>query len=124
MAQRSSRDSKVPDKVFLRPFDITKYGSEDDPCFGKEYDLNADECTICGDLELCAIAFAQNQSRVRIQLESENKFKDLEEGDMIRETTIREFISGKRVLGWGDTRIKVVIRNKFNLTRAQAQNFF
>jgi hypothetical protein len=124
MAERNARDSKVPDKVLLKPFDVTKFGSEDDPCFGKEYDLNADECQICGDIEICSIAFAQKQLRVRAQLEAENKFKDLEEVSMVSEGKVRDFIQAKRMEGWGDTKIKIKIRTKFNLTKEQSLNFF
>ena len=124
MSSREPRDSQVSDRYLLKPFDVTKYGSPDDPCFGKEYDLNADECGICGDIEICSIVFAQNTLRVRAQLEAENKFKDLEEVNMVREGKIRDFIQDKRMQGWGDTKIKIKIRNLFNLTKEQSQNFF
>ena len=78
--KRKERDSKVPDKVFLEPIpDITIYGSDEDPCFGKLYSLAAQECRICGDIELCAIAFAQKQSVRRLEVEAESNFKDLQE---------------------------------------------
>ena len=124
MADRNARDSKVPDKYLLKPFDVTKFGSDEDPCFGKLYDLNADECQICGDIEVCSIAFAQGQLRVRTQLEAESKFKDLEEINMVAEGKVRDFIQAKRMAGWGDTKIKIKIRSKFNLTKEQSCNFF
>jgi hypothetical protein len=121
--KRESRDSKISPEAYLKPFDVTKFGGEEDPCFGKEYDLTAPECGICGDIEACSIAFMHNTTRVRTQLEAENKYKDLEEADMIRKKRIRDFVKSKRMKGWGDTRIITVLKRRYSLTRAAAHNF-
>lgn len=63
-----------------KPLDLSKFGTSDDPCFGKLHDLTAPECKRCGDADICAIVTLQNQHKVR-QLESNNtRFKDVEEG--------------------------------------------
>lgn len=113
MIDRSPRDSKIPDKSLLKPFDITKFGSEDDPCFGKAYDLNSDECHICGDVEVCAIAFMHHSQSIRLELEKTNKYKDLEEAEMIAIRKVKDFISEKRLEGWGDIRITTIAYKKF-----------
>lgn len=81
MAKRKSR-KKVVKKVDttkpLEPFDITQFGTDDDPCFGKHYDLTADECKICGDCTVCAIVYNQQTEKLRTKEEKNHRFKDLE----------------------------------------------
>lgn len=113
MPERDPRDSKVPDKMLLVPFDATKFGSEEDPCFGKLYDLNADECHICGDVEICAIAFMHKSREVRTELEAAHKYKDLEEAEMIALSKVREYITEKRLLDWGDMKITILAYKNF-----------
>ena len=62
----------------FEPIDITKLGSGNDPCFGKNYDLSTKECKMCGDSELCCIKFTALMGKTRKELEAETKFKDLE----------------------------------------------
>lgn len=62
----------------LVPVSLDMIGSDNDPCFGKGYDLSTDECKQCGDSELCAIKFAAELGKTRKQLEQENNYKDLE----------------------------------------------
>lgn len=119
---RVVRDTKISPEAFIKPFDVTKFGGEDDPCFGKLYDLNSSECSICGDIEACAIAMMASQTRLRTQLEAENKYKDLEEKDMLVKAKIKEFIQKKRKLGWGDTKIVAKLKSEFNLTKQAAKN--
>jgi hypothetical protein len=113
VVSRQSRDSNIPDKTFLKPFDVTKFGSADDPCFGLFYDLTADECNECGDIEICAIAFARNQHLKRAEIEATQKFKDLEEEELLFKTSIREYIKTLRSKGKGDTIITVLAAKKF-----------
>lgn len=122
-AKRKSRDSQIPKEAYLKPFDITQFGSGEDPCFGKEYDLAAPECGMCGDIEACAIAFMHNSTRVRTQLETENRYKDLEEADMIRAKRIKDWVQSKRAKGWGDKKTLIILQRTFSLTRAAAQNY-
>jgi hypothetical protein len=62
----------------LEPIDITKLGSNGDPCFGKGYDLSTKECKICGDSELCAFKMAQDLNITRKELDDKKHFKDLD----------------------------------------------
>ena len=76
--KRKEREASVKPSQLLKPLDFTKFGSEDDPCFGKLYDLSAAECKICGDQELCGVVFSQNMHSVRAKVEDKTKFKDLD----------------------------------------------
>lgn len=61
----------------MKPVDITKFGTINDPCFGKHYDLKTEECRRCGDNEFCAIATAQALHKKRAELESKSDFLDV-----------------------------------------------
>ena len=67
-----------PTKTMLPPVDLQAIGSDQDPCFGKGYDLTTNECKICGDSELCCIKFAALTGKTRKQLEAENNYKDMD----------------------------------------------
>lgn len=62
----------------LEPMDISKLGTNGDPCFGKHYDLSTKECKMCGDSELCCIKFTDMMGKTRKELEAETQYKDLE----------------------------------------------
>ena len=94
MARQSRKRAVEPD-TFLTPIDIRDFGDfEKDPCFGKLYDLGADECQICGDFELCAIAFAQRQNQKRIEAEKETKTKDLELNELDFRRALKKYYEG------------------------------
>lgn len=112
-SDRESRDSKIPMKTFLHPFDASKFGSEDDPCFAKLYDLSAMECQECGDIEVCAIAFANNQHIRRELIEKDTKFKDLEESEVLLIKRIKEYASKLEGKGKTPTVIRIKVANKF-----------
>lgn len=78
MAKKKQEMIKLPDHDPLKPVDITKLGSNQDPCFGKCYDLSTKECKLCGDSELCAIKMAQVLKITRKELEEKNNYKDLD----------------------------------------------
>jgi len=81
-SDRKAREEINPgDYDILKPIDVLTLGSKDDPCFGKYHDLKAPECSECGDSEFCAIMKAQNLHKDRIKIESEQRFKDIEESD-------------------------------------------
>jgi hypothetical protein len=78
--KRKARDKEVKNKHDVsKPISIDIFGTEDDPCFGKHYSEKADECSMCGDSELCFIIKSQKQHKVREFEEEEANFKDLEE---------------------------------------------
>lgn len=62
----------------LEPMDISKLGTNGDPCFGKHYDLLTKECKMCGDSELCCIKFTDLMGKTRKELEADTQYKDLE----------------------------------------------
>ena len=62
----------------LEPIDITRLGTNGDPCFGKEYNLATKECKMCGDSELCAFKMSQVLKITRKELEEKNHYKDLD----------------------------------------------
>ena len=62
----------------LVPIDITKLGTNGDPCFGKQYDLSTNECRLCGDSELCAFKMSQTLNVTRKELDEKNHYKDLD----------------------------------------------
>jgi hypothetical protein len=61
---------------FSKPVDITLFGSEDDPCFGKHHDPKDSNCKICGDSELCQLIKGQKNNLIRNKVESKQAFKD------------------------------------------------
>lgn len=80
MKRKSHKKSILSEPQDLSiPIDITKLGTDNDPCFGKHYDARASECIRCGDCELCLIKMGQRNHGLRKKEESKKKFKDLEE---------------------------------------------
>lgn len=76
---RQKRNSKIPQEQFLVPLDITRLGSEDDPCFGKHWDPRVAECKRCGDSEACTIAMQNKLTLRRGVIEGKKSFMDLVE---------------------------------------------
>ena len=93
--KRKEREATVKKEALLKPLDFTKFGSEDDPCFGKLYDLSAPECKICGDQELCGVVFSQNMHTVRGNIENKSKFKDLDLPRDYENPTILKWVKQK-----------------------------
>lgn len=58
---------------------LEQLGTAEDPCFGKLFEPRTDECSRCGDSEICAIKTMQNNNLRRAEIEAKHKFKDLEE---------------------------------------------
>lgn len=76
-----AKKQKLPDLTKqdpLEPIDITSLGSDNDPCFGKSYNLATKECKMCGDSELCAFKMSQSLNITRKELEDKNHYKDLD----------------------------------------------
>lgn len=71
----------LPDLSKVDPLDVidvTQLGSNNDPCFGKGYNLSIKECKLCGDSELCALKMAQVLKITRKEFEEKNHYKDLD----------------------------------------------
>lgn len=79
MAKKKRKARKKTKGVsFTKPIDISKFGTEKDPCFGKLYNLSTDECKRCGDSELCGVIFSQKAHDKRKKIEKKKRFKDIE----------------------------------------------
>lgn len=106
----------------FEPIDITKLGSGNDPCFGKNYDLSTKECKMCGDSELCCIKFTALMGKTRKELEAETKFKDLEplvdiEGcKKYYRKLVREKLGKKEILD--------KLQSKFELSQKEARDIY
>ena len=79
-AERKPR-KETPNLDFSKPIDITIFGSENDPCFGKLHDDTDSACKQCGDSELCAIIKSQYQHLLRGKIEKKQPFIDKEMPD-------------------------------------------
>jgi len=75
MSRKSRNEIDKSELDLLKPLDLTLIGTENDPCFGKLFDLKAEECKICGDSEICSIVFSQKLNIDRLILEKGNNLK-------------------------------------------------
>lgn len=124
MSKKEKRKSrkKIVKKVDitkpLSPIDITKFGSDDDPCFGKLWDLTEDECKVCGDCTLCGIVYNQTTIKLREEEESNSRFKDLEL-DQSDPKEVKDYL--KKLKGKGKSKLyaKRKALAKFNIDKAE-----
>lgn len=116
--KRNPRNSKVPESRFVEPIDPLKFGSADDPCFGKLYDLTTPECKSCGDIELCAIAKSQGLRLQRLNMEKLQAFKDLTMQPDEKEDALRKWLLENKETKKRGTLI-LEAKQKFNKTRAE-----
>lgn len=110
-----------------KPFDIELYGSEDDPCFGKLYDLKAHECQVCGDSEFCSIVMAQNLKIATKTMEKEQRFKDVEEAERasnIKDDNTRELIAKYIAKGLRKTKIIIKVSDELNIERDKVKQIY
>lgn len=112
---RQARNSNVRPEFLLTPFDVMKFGSEEDPCFGKLYDLSELECQNCGDQEQCSILFLSKLRKKRLETEKKFPMKDLEIDNLEFKKEVRDYISKKRGQGFTDIKIKRFVKKKFNI---------
>jgi hypothetical protein len=68
--------SSMPETGSQIPIDISKIGTSEDPCFGKLYEPITQECTECGDSELCSIVHMHTMGKLRTKLSKTQMFKD------------------------------------------------
>ncbi len=76
---------------FSKPLDLTIFGTDQDPCFGKHHSPEAKECGMCGDAQVCAILVAQSMHQKRNQLHAKQSFMDIEEQNVIRLPILEKF---------------------------------
>ena len=104
---------------------LLKLGTEGD-CFGYLYDLGAEECKKCGDIELCAMKFSQVQHKTRGQIESKQEFKDIQEPKLLEEYDKKEVIKFiKRRIKKGKSKSISIIKaaKKFNINKKQIKEW-
>lgn len=107
----------------LTPINIDSIGStNNDPCFGKHYDLTTDECKLCGDSELCCIKFANSLGKTRKSLEEKNKYKDLE--ILVDKVAVRKTI--RYLIRKGDEKSTIIqkLQAKYELSQKEARMLY
>lgn len=97
----------MSDNDFMAPLDITMFGGEDDPCFGKLHLPTAKECKRCGDNEVCAIVMAQRAHGKRAKEEAKMVVHSKEEKNMDI-VSIHKFVMKVLALN-GSLRYKVLL---------------
>jgi len=123
MAKRKARKKaikKVDTTIPLNPIDITKLGTDDDPCFGKHHDLTADECKMCGDSTICQIVCNSLTEKMRDTQEKDNRFKDLELGE---ETKEYKYITRMLAKNMPASKIIKKVSEKFEIDKKEARKF-
>lgn len=78
----------------MSPIDITIFGSENDPCFGRLNEPSNSVCQRCGDSEICAIVQNQKLHATREKQSKTTKFKD-EEEPYLELRTMERFVIDK-----------------------------
>lgn len=68
--------STMSDNEFQKPLDISTIGTDDDPCFGKLFEPATEECSGCGESELCAVVCMHYNGTQRKAIAKKQKFKD------------------------------------------------
>ena len=106
----------------LVPVSLDMIGSDNDPCFGKGYDLSTDECKQCGDSELCAIKFAAELGKTRKQLEQENHYKDLE--SLVDTKAVHKTMRALKRKNLKMSEILDRIQAKYELSREEAKSIY
>jgi hypothetical protein len=118
---RKSRTKIEEDKYdILKPIDILTLGSEEDPCFGALHDLKAPECIECGDSEFCSIMKSQNLHKNRVSIETEQRFKDIEESEFEMNQLKRQaknLITKYKAEGKPRIKTVLIISRKLNLNK-------
>lgn len=102
---RKERDSKIPSSRLLTPIDVSRFGSEDDPCFGTLYDLTTDECLNCGDHELCGISFQNTLKQKRTNWELNNPAQDLEIDGLALQKDVKDKAAQLKAMGYPVKRV-------------------
>jgi len=115
-----------------KPLDISKFGSDEDPCFGKLYDLNTKQCKMCADADFCAIKMAQTQTSKRNEINKQNNFiEELKQNDKpIHSATntvnkkVKKFMKRRIDMGAAGVLIRRDAVKKYDITREQAKEIY
>lgn len=122
--KRKAREASVEPEAFLEPIDITKFGTNDDPCFGKLYDLSTDECKRCGDSELCGVVFAQNLNKKRKKIEKKDNFKDINLEEPQENKALKKWVHEKKAEGLTRAEIIKKAKKTFGSTRETIKKLY
>ena len=117
----SKTDLEVEDRELLKPLDILSLGGDNDPCFGKEYDLTMDECRRCGDSELCSIAFSQKLNLQRQDIENRKDFKDVAKKKLSKEEKHTLKLIKKELK---PSEIRKKLMKKFGISKDEARKLY
>lgn len=120
--KKTSNSEALSKSDILKPFDIQKIGTIDDPCWGKAFDLSTKECRICSDSEICAIMMAQNLGKTRKQLEKENNYKDLDV--LYDKEAIFKYIKQEQKKGKVKKEIIQGIQSKYETTLQETRSIY
>lgn len=85
MKRKPRTTLKLKEIDTMQPILFTDLGTDKDPCFGKHYSIAAAECKRCGDSDVCAILSQNTMHKAIKSQEKDNRFKDVEEGQLIDE---------------------------------------
>lgn len=127
MAKRVSRKASSKTKAMkkadiLSVVKISDIGSENDPCFGKLYDLTTPECKMCGDSELCCIKTAEYLGKSRKELEQKNDYKDLD--NLVDKVGAKKYYRTLKKKGKNKKDIIEAIRSKYDLTLKETRTLY
>lgn len=128
MAKKKRKARESTDNVdMFKPIDIEKFGSDEDPCFGKHYDLSAEECKRCGDSELCAAVFSRtNAKKLRDKETKGNRYKDMEledPGKPLNEALLN-WVKEKKEEGLKRSEIIKKAKKTFGSTRKEVKELY
>ena len=123
-SKKKDREARKKTKKidFLEPVDLSKIGTEDDPCFGTQYDLSTAECKRCGDSELCAVVFAQNMTKQRTKIEKKKAFKDIQL-EPVNEALLK-WVTDKKSEGLSRANIISKAKKTFGSTRKEIKDIY
>lgn len=122
MSKRKIRDKiEVSEAEMLKPLDIEKFGSKNDPCFGKLYNLGTKECKRCGDSEICGSVFSQYLNKERKNIESTTRFKDIELSPAQRD--VHNYIKKLKKKDYKDSKVIRLVKRMFRLNRDEVLKY-
>lgn len=105
---------------FSKPIDLSIIGTEDDPCFGKLYNLTANECKRCGDSELCGVVFSQEMTKSRRKIAKKKRFKDIE----LEDDSLSRWVAVKKKEGLKRFKIIKLAKKTFGSTSKQIKKLY
>ena len=122
--RKSKKKSTIKPEEFLEPIDITKFGTDDDPCFGKHPNLAEPECKRCGDSALCLLVLGQTNHIKRKEIESKNRFKDLELPKKEENKALESWVKQKKSEGLSRSEIISKAKSTFGSSREEIKSIY